>query len=93
MLKEWSGERRQAGVETKMMRNDDSTFEFLNALNGLPFQDVSGRLAVALMSVWKWEGLGHEEFDEFLRSLSRAYATSTDPRIPWLVTSDHGRSR
>jgi hypothetical protein len=79
-------------METRMMRDDDSGFEFLNALNGLPFPAVSARLAAALMSTWRCEGLGHEEFDEYLRLLSRAYATSPDPWISWLVESDHGRN-
>jgi hypothetical protein len=75
-----------------MMRDEDSTFEFLHALDGLPFHVVSGRLAAALMSICRCEGVGNEEFDEYLRLLSRAYATSPDPWISWLVESDHGRN-
>jgi hypothetical protein len=48
-LREWFRESAKQVMESSMMRGDDSMFGFLNALNGLSFQDVSARLAVALM--------------------------------------------
>jgi hypothetical protein len=35
-------------------------------------------------ATWKWDGLGHEEFDEFLALMSRALSTSEDPDS-WLL--------
>jgi hypothetical protein len=49
------------------MQVRDSTFDFLKPLNNLPFEDTSSLLAVALMAIWRAEGLGPEEFDDYLR--------------------------